>query len=213
MNNKFIKRVAAVVLGVAVMSTCAFASSVTSVNYVDAGKTLSYEINNAAGADKISYIAYAGETEETAETIVAVNQIDDASGTASDTVSISENLLGDSKVIVFMTGDSEGSDVDKEVVYVKDFVAATTQKNAGTNSVEFNNFTYTNVPVFDVEVTVYNGTYKITGIKAEGREEAWTIPAVTGTGTLSVKNIYVLGAPEDVVAAGIKLSPVLEKAE
>lgn len=211
MNNKFLKRVAAVVLGAVVISTCAFASTVTDAGYSDL--SLSYEISNDSGADKISYIAYAGADEATAETIVAVNQIDNAGSTASDTVSISSNLLGDSKVIVFMTGDSKGSAVDKEVVFVQDYVAATTQKNAGTNTVEFNNFTYTNVPVFDVDVTVYNGVYKITGLKAEGRDGVWAIPEITGTGTLSVKNVYVLGAPEDVVAAGIKLSPVLVKAE
>lgn len=216
MNNKFIKRVAAVVLGVAVMSTCAFASTVVdTTNYVDQTKTLTFAIDNASGADKISYIAYAGEDEETAETIVAVNQIDDAEVTETATVSISENLLGDAKVIVFMTGDSNGTAVDEKVLDVDDYIASAEIVNKDDGfKVDFedgSDFYYTNVPKIDVNVNIKKGTYTFKGIKIKGNKiteegtneqvKTISIPDIAGTGPVYIYNLYVLGATADEAAS------------
>lgn len=215
MNNKFIKRVAAVVLGVAVMSSCAFATTIGDATAYDKSSrvlTFAYEIEGEA--DKVSYIAYAGPTEETAETIVAVNQIDGATG-VTETINISADLLGDANVIVLQTGDSAGSAVEETVLYVNDYVAETaTAKSTEITSAD-GKFTYTNVPCFDVKVNIVKSGYTFKGFKQVDGTKTWdsskieNMPTITGTGEIEINNVYFIGVPEEEVS-GLKIEAWVE---
>ena len=221
MNNKFIKRVAAVVLGVAVLSTCAFASTIEGTSsYSD--PTLSFSYKSAA--DKVSYIAYAAteaaDGSYTLGNIVAIGQADN--NTADEVVpvrvDISESLLGDATHIVIKSGDSAGTTVDQDVVLaVEEFETAMSATSTGTHTVTMGGVTYNDVPTFKVSFkNNVRGTATVTGFtaKAPGKEDH-TIEgsniskAITysGTGSMEIENIYLVGAPADYIAAGITLVP------
>jgi len=123
MDNKIFKRIVAAAAGVAMLGTCAFATSLTTASYSDG--TLSFDYTVADGATKVTYLAYAatvaGESDETFTTvdgtkyvlgnIVAVNQLDEIPETTTESVAISADLLGEATNIVLMSGDDLGSDV------------------------------------------------------------------------------------------------------
>lgn len=215
MNNKFIKRVAAVVLGVAVLSTCAFATTLSGAGYEDATLSFSY----ASDADKVSYIAYAAtEAEEggfTLGNIVAIGQIDDNTGNDEVEVGISANLLGDATHIVIKSGDSDGITVAQtEVLAVEEYETAMVPMSTGTHTVEMGGVIYNDVPTF--KVTFKNnveGTATVTKLTATAPglapHELSSIGTIKyeGKGTLEVNNIYLVGAPADYIAAGIALVP------
>ena len=134
MNNKLFKRIVAAAASAVMLGSCAFATTLSNVGYVDgAGNvgTLSFTYNNG-DADKVTYVAYAA-TKATAETdanavevngtkyvlgeMVAINQFDnlaaataDAAGTA-ETVPVDSTKLANADAIVLKSGDSKGSPV------------------------------------------------------------------------------------------------------
>lgn len=238
MNNKIVKRFAAVVLGVAVLSTCAFASTITSADYAKATTTLTYNINSTA--DKISYIAYAATkvadgtegatvvdgTSYTLGEIVAVNQIDNhtAGDTGNTAVSIAEAKLSGATHVVLMTGDSAGAAVAKKAMAIDEYAIATSIQNAGTLKVTIGDTTYSDCPNFNVEVTINKaGGAKFTGLKKvyNGVEENFS--SVTGLpsnvttigatgGKITLANVYIVGIPTDgsVDVSKLKIKPEFE---
>lgn len=221
MNNKIVKRFAAVVLGVAVLSTCAFASTITSADYAKATTTLTYNINSTA--DKISYIAYAATkvadgtegatvvdgTSYTLGEIVAVNQIDGHTGgdTGNTAVSIAEAKLSGATHVVLMTGDSNGADVAKKAMAIDEFAYSSTVTNSETLEVKIGDVTYSNCPNVTVNVTANKGgKMAVTTLKkvVGGAEDNFTniygtLPSnvtVTAGSSYSIENIYVVGVPE-----------------
>lgn len=220
MNNKIVKRFAAVVLGAAVLSTCAFASEITSADYAKADATLTYAISSTA--DKISYIAYAAtkvadgtegatvvdSTSYTLGEIVAVNQIDDnTSGGSNGTVSIDSAKLAGATHVVLMSGDSNGAQVAKTAMPIDEFVYSSTVTNSETLEVEIGGVTYSNCPNVTVNVTANKGgKMAVTTLKkvVGGAEDNFTniygtLPSnvtVTAGSSYSIENIYVVGVPE-----------------
>lgn len=212
MNNKFIKRVAAVVLGVAVLSTCAFAApSISGESYTS---TLNFSI--ASSADKVSYIAYASEDGVAAGNIVAIGQIDNNVSGDSFSIPVSADLLGSAKYIIIKSGDTSGVAATPKVVSlpVSDYVAAVVCTEATgvygdichapqyKISVEFNK----------AGALVLNSlTAKTAGYADHALTKIDTLKALTDTAfakdaELEV-NFVLAGAPEAQVAAGIELVP------
>ena len=215
MNNKFIKRVAAVVLGVAVLSTCAFASTLTNAGYEEATLGFSY----ASTADKVSYIAYAATEADgggyTLGNIVAIGQADDNTTGGNVSVGISAALLGDATHIVIKSGDSAGATVAQtEVLAVEEFETAMAATSTGTHTVTMGGVTYNDVPTFKVSfknnvagtATVTKLTAKAAGLADHELSSIGTIQ-YNGKGSVEIDNIYLVGAPADYIAAGITLVP------
>lgn len=211
MNNKFIKRVAAVVLGVAVLSTCAFAAPVISGESYTS--TLNFSI--ASNADKVSYIAYASEDGEALGNIVAIGQIDNnVSGGGSFNLPVSSSLLGDAKFIIIKSGDTSGVAAKPKTITlsVADYVAAVTLVNNGKEAITVDGKQFINAPeyTFSVEFNkagsvtvnklVANGSHEISGAKLN--ELASTTFA---SGAKLNVNFFLAGAPEADIAAGIAL--------
>ena len=222
MNNKIVKRFAAVVLGAAVLSTCAFASEITSADYAKTNAKLTYDITSAA--DKISYIAYAATAVDSATegatqigtdyyslgNIVAVNQIDDhTSGSTGNTeVSIDSTKLAGATHIVLMSGDSNGAPVAKTAVLaIDEFAYSSNVTNSETLEVTIGDVTYSNCPNITVNVTANKGgkmavtTLKkvVGGVESDFSDISGTLPTnvtVTAGSSYSIENIYVVGVPE-----------------
>lgn len=236
MNNKIVKRFAAVALGAAVLSTCAFASTITSADYAKADATLTYAISSTA--DKISYIAYAATkvadgtegatvvdgTSYTLGEIVAVNQIDDnTTGGSNGTVSIDSAKLTGATHVVLMSGDSNG-ELGKVAMAIDDFAIATAIKNTGKFEVKIGDKTYTDCPNFKVDVTANKGgTLTVTGLKkvVNGVETAIESTKITGTlptgisitagSSYTIENIYVVGMSAEDLAniSNIRIEPIV----
>lgn len=230
MNNKIVKRFAAVVLGVAVLSTCAFASRIDSADYAKANTTLTYNIYS--DADKISYIAYAATKAASAEgatevngtyytlgEIVAVNQIDGhaAGNTGNTAVSIAEAKLSGATHVVLMSGDSNGAQVAKTAMPIDEYAIATSIQNEDTLEVKIGDTTYSDCPNFKVEVTINKtGKYKVTGFTRvyNGEENpltlvGGTLPEIDGTGSMTMNNVYVVGMPKDTDVSKLSIKPVV----
>ena len=230
MNNKIVKRFAAVVLGVAVLSTCAFASTIDSADYAKTTTTLTYNITSTA--DKISYIAYAAtKTDATTATaidgayynvsdvIVAVNQIDDNTSGSNGTVSIDSAKLNGYTHIVLMSGDSDGAVVSMKAMTIDEYAIATSIQNSGTLEVTIGDTTYSDCPNFKVEVTANKaGTLTVTGLKKvlDGVESDFSavygLPAgttVTADSKITLNNVYVVGMPAGTDVSKLEIKPVV----
>ena len=199
MNNKFIKRVAAVVLGVAVLSTCAFAATISDGSTYSSG-TLTFGYTTTG--EKVSYIAYAAEASTDGYTlgnIVAVNQIDNsAESVANNSVTISSTLLGDAGYIVLQSGDDQG-------VYTQVAIPTSDYAIKSTSRVNNNNSVTVEVGGEKVTFTVTNG---IDGASAQtphiGENGNWYI-GDTDTGVkakVSEGALIAIGVVAGVALAG-----------
>lgn len=222
MNNKFIKRAASVVLGVAVLSTCAFAANdITGAGYSEETIIFSY----SSTADKVSYIAYAatqdaegttnvGGENYTLGNIVAVNQIDDNAGAGSVSVAIDPTKLGEATHLVIMSGDSAGGygSASVQVAIPVDDFEYTTSTEITAREVKFGETTYTDVPVVKLTITsnktgslaVGKLYHKYNEVKDEFTS-AQNLPqnlSVTADSSVVVDNIYVIGAPQEAIEKG-----------
>ena len=210
MNNKFIKRVAAVVLGVAVLSTCAFAASVTNGSYSD---KLYFTLDTTQ--DKVSYIAYASDAESSVGTIVAIGQIDnDSDNTEALSIPVSASLLGDASHILIKSGDSAGGAASELLIPAAAYTHSVTCTEATGVYGDIHH-----APQYKISVKVNkDGSLVLNSLtaKTEGYEDhalgtIGTLKAITDTtfasgATLEV-NFVLAGAPEAQVAAGIELVP------
>ena len=236
MNNKFIKRAAAVILGVCVLSTCAFAANdVTNAGYTEESTTLSFTYGSSA--DKVSYIAYAatqdaegattvGDQKYTLGDIVAVNQIDDNAGSDTVSVAIDAAKIGGATHIVIMSGDSAGdfgsSAVQVAAIPIEDFEYSETTSISETE-ITLNDTLYTDVPIATYtftpnktgKATITKLYHVLSGEKGEFKT-VQNLPSnitITADSQVVVDNIYVLGAPEAAVTGGFTIEADIEFTE
>ena len=212
MNNKLIKLVAVVVLSVMALGTCAFASEIAeNPTYTKESALISFDLEPAAGATQMTYVAYAGNT---GGTILAIDQIDAEAKTVN--VTIDADKIGDAEQIVLNSGDDVSDTRDQETISLSEAVVGKsvfTNKDDELKSVTVNGVTYKNVPLFSVAVTTTKAsekTFTVTGLvaKATGMEDhalklsegcAW--PSIKGETTFTIDNIYLIGAPAEFINA------------
>ena len=139
MNNKLFKRIVAAAASAVMLGSCAFATTLSNVGYVDgAGNvgTLSFTYNNG-DADKVTYVAYAATRLADGDTtsvvgytdangtkyvlgeMVAINQFDNLAAATADkaeTVPVDSTKLANADAIVLKSGDSKGSPVAIQAV-------------------------------------------------------------------------------------------------
>ena len=213
MNNKFIKRVAAVVLGVAVLSTCAFATTIVEADTkYTANDTVTFSYS--AAGDKVSYIAYSVSGGEEKE-IVAIGQIDDSAASDEISIPISASKLAYCEAIMLKTGDSNGN-YDE---YLVEEYTATSSTSTADVVIEGN--TFTDLATITIEAKGKNpGKYTLAGLKATvGKETKTFATSVDGVafptvnvsdagGDIALGNIYLVGLTEDQLdAAAINVVP------
>ena len=233
MNNKFIKRAASVVLGVAVLSTCAFAANdITGAGYSE--ETISFSYSSTA--DKVSYIAYAatqdaegttnvGGENYTLGNIVAVNQIDDNTGAGSVSVAIDPTKLGSATHLIIMSGDSAGGYGSASVqvaIPVEDF-DYTTNTEITAKEIKLGGTTYTDTPVVKLTITPNkSGTLSVTGLshtyneQTEAFSSVQNLPTnvtVTADSGYVIDNIYVIGAPQEAIDGGFTVNATVDFSE
>ena len=169
MNNKLFKRIVAAAASAVMLGSCAFATTLSNVNYVagtgDVGN-LSFTYNNG-DADKVTYVAYAA-TKATAETdanavevngtkyvlgeMVAINQLDNlpaATADAAETVPVDSTKLANADAIVLKSGDSKGSPVAIQAVALQTAPDYTTD----LQNVTYNDIAGTVVRVYGLDMT------------------------------------------------------------
>lgn len=215
MNNKFIKRVAAVVLGVAVLSTCAFAATVTEADtkYI-ANDTVTFSYSTTG--DKVSYIAYAVSNGVEGE-IVAIGQIDDSAASDEIEIPISAAKLAYCEAIKIKTGDSAG--VYDE--YLVEEYTATSSTSTADVVIEGN--TFTDLATITIAATGKNpGKYTLAGLKATVGEETKTFAtSVDGVafptvnvgeagGDIALGNIYLVKLTDEQLGSAITVIPDFE---
>ena len=208
MNNKFIKRVAAVVLGVAVLSTCAFAASVTNGSYSD---KLYFTLDTTQ--DKVSYIAYASDAESSVGTIVAIGQIDnDSDNTEALSIPVSASLLGDASHILIKSGDSAGGAASELLIPAAAYTHSVTCTEATGVYGDIHH-----APQYKINVKL-NKAGKLALNSLTAKTEGYADHALTDISELTKLtnvnfaegaslevNFVLAGAPEAQVEAGIEL--------
>lgn len=218
MNNKLIKLMAVVVLSVMVLGTCAFASTVSNPTYTKESALISFNVAAGEGATQVTYIAYADATNGT---IIAIDQISAAEAAVPQNVTIDAGKITNAEKIVICSGDDVTNAASTATISLAEVVVGKSVcTNKDTMSVTFNagtdeEITYTNVPVFKVDVTATKATGKtlaVTGLTAKStatgehalNTEGVELPSITcgeEGGTLTVDNVYVIGAPAEFITA------------
>ena len=213
MNNKFIKRVAAVVLGVAVLSSCAFATVINESNTKYTGNnTVTFSYTTSANAS-VSYIAYAVSNGVEGE-VVAVGQIDDSSASNSVSIPISADKLKYCEAINIYSGDSNGT--TKDTFKVEEY---THSASAEIGNIEENGITFTDVATVNITATGKNpGTYTLSGLKGVIGEESNPLTSLgkafpsnisvgEAGGSINVGKIYLIGLTGDQLTGTIDVVP------
>lgn len=218
MNNKFIKRVAAVVLSVAVLSTCAFAATIESAEYTgNRWVTFSYETK--AGAS-VSYIAYAVSGGNEGE-IVAVGQVDDSDESGTVNITMNNSKLKYCEAINIYVGDDTGDTKVKkglqEYTYLTDIKVGTAEAPIDVNGDK----------VYDVVKTAMTvtanqaGEYALNSLKVkvgdeekefslgttEGETTVYPSYEATEGAEITVDNIYLAGLNDEQLAKTITIVP------
>lgn len=210
MNNKFIKRVAAVVLSVAVLSTCAFATAINeSATKFNANDKVTFVYTTSG--DKVSYIAYAVKNGVVTNEIVAIGQEDNVTNGGTVNISIDADKLAYCEAIEIHSGDSTGA--EKVTFKVEEYEITTNKVSKDAQVID--GYTFTDLATVSIAGTGKNaGNYTLAGLKATVGEEPKTIPVITPAITVgndgysfTVGNIYLVGLDETQLAADISVLP------
>jgi len=207
MNNKFIKRIAAVVLGVAVLSTCAFATVINeSATKYTGNNSVTFSYETTAG-DDVSYIAYAVSNGAEGE-IVAVGQVDDSAAAGTVSIAIDADKLAYCEAINIYSGDSTGG--AKASFKVEEY---THSASAVVEDIVLGGETFEDVATITITATGKNpGTYTLAGLKGivggvskeltKKSDAAFpSIEVGSAGGAINVGNIYLVGLDDAQLAA------------
>ena len=216
MNNKLFKRIVAAAASAVMLGSCAFATTLSNVGYVDgAGNvgTLSFTYNNG-DADKVTYVAYAA-TKAAAGTdanavevngtkyvlgeMVAINQFDNLAAATADTaetVPVDSTKLANADAIVLKSGDSKGSPVAVEAVALAN--EPVIEYTTALQDVTYNNIAGTIVRIYGLDTTK---VVTVDGVTAKYYQQRNASGELTGK-TVHIACVAKTAEPKITVADG-----------